>query len=205
MKATIIPIALLALFTAVTATTKTAYAEGYANNYANNYNENYICKNGITKQRLVGEFYRDEALLIQLAGGTCHKEHRPYREVVYECTNSINKKRISGEFDKHEVRLIQLGGGICKVKPQYLNNGIQGDVSALKKASISDKAIEKAIREARSKFQLHDHEFIGVEGVDEGFKSIKFSLVFRNWEYKTTRIRVKMRYWSEKIKSMHKE
>ena len=173
--------------------------------YAQDYDGSYICKNGLTKQRIAGEFYRDEALLVQLAGGICHKANRPYREAVYECSNAVTKKRISGEFDKSEIRLIQLGGGVCKIKPQYLNNGYHGNVSELKEASISDDAIKKAIREARSKFDLHDHEFLGVEGVDQGFKSIKFSLVFRNWEYKTTRIRVKMRYWSEKIKSMHKE
>ncbi|WP_350333789.1 hypothetical protein [Coralliovum pocilloporae] len=117
--------------------------------------------------------------------------------------------RIPGRFTRREAELVELGGGHCSRRNggyRPVDPGVgynQGDISAATNGGVSAKVVHKSIRQAREQFHFGRRvRFLHVTDFKlSGIKNAKYTLVFKK-RHKHIRVRVKVNFWTEKIKSL---
>ncbi|MCO7225636.1 hypothetical protein [Pleionea sp. CnH1-48] len=126
--------------------------------------------------------------------------HYDRHTTQYKCVDAWGHS-IRGRFIERQKYFIELGGGWCRqVRNDHYNNGVNGDLSEIYDYSFPEEHVYDAIRETRRKFGIRNSRFIEAIDVDNGFKSFKYTLVFKVKHQGIREFRVKHNYWNGDIR-----
>ena len=107
--------------------------------------------------------------------------------ILFKCFDSWGS-RLRGKFTQEQQYFIELGGGSCQ------RHSRRSEYSALRPIRAFDfpvSDVHRAIREIKSQYRLGRARLIETENIDAGFKTFKYTLVFKNGRHGYRAFRVK--------------
>ncbi|TQV84999.1 hypothetical protein [Aliikangiella coralliicola] len=123
-----------------------------------------------------------------------------YDVQLFKCHDSWGHK-LRGKFTSEQQYFIELGGGSCREIRRYHDN--HNAFSQIRHYDFPVDDVYQAIHQIKRKYGLRHARVIEAENVDAGFKTFKYTLVFKVRGQGYREFRVKHSRWSGKVRAIY--
>lgn len=129
-----------------------------------------------------------------------HQPDYGYDVVLFKCYDSWGHK-LRGKFTSEQQYLIELGGGSCH---QFKKRPVRyGALDPIRHYDFPVDDVYQAIRDIKRKYGLRNARLVQTENIHAGFKTFKYTLVFKDRRDGFREFRVKHSRWSGRIKNIY--
>ena len=119
---------------------------------------------------------------------------------LFKCFDSWGHK-LRGKFTSEQQYFIELGGGSCReVRRQPVRYGA---IDNIRHYDFPADDVYRAIRQIKRQYGLGNARVIESENIHAGFKTFKYTLVFKVNRRTTREFRVKHNRWSGSIRKIY--
>jgi hypothetical protein len=119
---------------------------------------------------------------------------------LYQCYDSWGHD-LRGRFTQDEQYFIELGGGSCR--KAHNDRHAQTDLNAISHYGFALANVHQAIKQIKYDYGLRQVKMIRAENVDDGYKTFKYTLVFKGRHQPTREFRIKHNRRNGKIRAIY--
>jgi len=129
-----------------------------------------------------------------------HQRDYGHNITLFRCVDSWGHN-LRGKFTDNEQYLIELGGGSCRKINRHRRE--RADLSQISKYDFSKRDVYQAIDQIKRDYGISRVKFIEAEKVSSGYKTFKYTLVFKTKRHGYREFRVKHNRWTGMVKAIY--